>query len=102
MTSFSWKRKSKLSTTSAIAFSEEAEDEAELNVLDRFCPTKRLCLSSLEDDSVKSKQLLKEGAALAESERYWEAIKYWDEAIQLTPGVAAIYEMKSQVYVPHD
>ena len=98
MTSFSWKRKSKLETSSATVFSEEAGDEEELDEMDWLRPTKRLCLSSLEDGKVKSKRLLSEGAALAESERYWEAIKYWDEAIQFTPGVAAIHEMKSQVY----
>ena len=29
--------------------------------------------------------------------RYWEAVKHWDEAIQLTPTSAVLYEMKSQV-----
>lgn len=30
--------------------------------------------------------------------RHWEAIKKWDEAIQLTPDNSPLYEMKSQVY----
>lgn len=29
--------------------------------------------------------------------RYWEAIKRWDEAIQLTPNDEKLYEMKAQV-----
>ena len=29
--------------------------------------------------------------------RYWEAIKYWDEALALSPQSAKLYEMKSQV-----
>lgn len=29
--------------------------------------------------------------------RNWEALKKWDEAIQLTPEDALLYEMKSQV-----
>ncbi|KAL2099797.1 hypothetical protein ACEWY4_004191 [Coilia grayii] len=29
--------------------------------------------------------------------RHWEAIKRWDEAIQLTPEEASLYEMKAQV-----
>lgn len=29
--------------------------------------------------------------------RYWEAVKHWDEAIQLTPTSAVLHEMKSQV-----
>ena len=31
--------------------------------------------------------------------RYWEAVKHWDEALQLTPTSAVLYEMKSQVCV---
>lgn len=31
--------------------------------------------------------------------RHWEAIKKWDEAIQLTPDDSPLYEMKSQVYI---
>lgn len=30
--------------------------------------------------------------------RHWEAIKKWDEAIQLTPENPVLYEMKSQVH----
>ena len=30
--------------------------------------------------------------------RYWEAVKHWDEAIQLTPTSAVLHEMKSQVF----
>ena len=29
--------------------------------------------------------------------RYWEAVKHWDEAIQLTPTSAVLHEIKSQV-----
>ena len=29
--------------------------------------------------------------------RYWEAVKHWDEALQLTPTSAVLHEMKSQV-----
>jgi tetratricopeptide (TPR) repeat protein len=50
----------------------------------------------LEDCEVKSKRLKEEGNILAEEERYWEAIQRWDEAIQLTPGNAVLYELKSQ------
>lgn len=42
-------------------------------------------------------RLQEEGGILAENERYWEAIKYWDEAIQLTPDSAVLQEMKAQV-----
>ena len=52
----------------------------------------------LEDSKTKSKRLQEEGVVLAKNERYWEAIKYWDEALQLTPDSAKLYEMKSQVH----
>lgn len=42
-------------------------------------------------------RLQDEGALLAENERYWEAIKYWNEALQLTPESAILQEMKAQV-----
>ena len=31
--------------------------------------------------------------------RYWEAVKHWDEAIQLTPTSAILHEMISQACV---
>lgn len=51
----------------------------------------------LEDCATKSKRLKDEGTLLAEEGRHWEAIKKWDDAIQLTPEDALLYEMKSQV-----
>lgn len=108
MTSFGWKRKRPLETkaaaewfTSAGATGEddfEGEGEVECGGgVDWLSAAKRRRLLLLEDSQAKSHRLREEGALLAESERYWEAIKYWDEAIQLTPGDAALYEMKSQV-----
>ena len=96
MASFSWKRKAKLETRVDAAFSQ-TEEESEEPGVDWLTAAKRLCLPVLEDAEAKSKRLQNEGALLAENERYWEAIKYWDEAIQLTPNVAALHEMKSQV-----
>lgn len=98
MTAFKWKRKDKLATSSATEFSQHSDDEEELED-DWLCPPsgKRACVSSLEDAAAKSKRLQSEGALLAENCRYWEAIKHWDEAIQLTPNTAVLHEMKSQV-----
>ena len=79
------------------AFSQTEEEESEEPGVDWLTAAKRLCLPVLEDAEAKSKRLQSEGTLLAENERYWEAIKYWDEAIQLTPNVAALHEMKSQV-----
>ncbi len=100
MTAFKWKKKAKLGTSSATEFSQQLESDEE--DCDWLCRAKRVCVSSLgnpslEDSQVKSKRLQSEGALLAENGRYWEAVKYWDEAIQLTPDVATIHEMKAQV-----
>lgn len=109
MTSFGWKRKRVLETEPAASwfsssgasgandFDEEGEDDTEGDI-DWLSAAKRRRLLLLEDNATKSRRLREEGALLAENERYWEAIKYWDEAIQLTPHEAALYEMKSQVH----
>ena len=101
MTSFGWKRKRTLQTSAATEFAQggelpEGEDLTEEGV-DWLTAAKRRKALVLEDVSAKSKRLQKEGEVLAESERYWEALKYWDEALQLTPESATLYEMKSQV-----
>ena len=107
MTSFGWKRKRALETKPAARWfsssgasgaNELDEDEGDSEgAVDWLSAAKRRRLLLLEDNETKSHRLREEGALLAENERYWEAIKYWDEAIQLTPHVAAVYEMKSQV-----
>lgn len=79
---------------------EEGDDDSE-GAVDWLSAAKRRRLLLLEDNETKSRRLREEGAILAESERYWEAIKYWDEAIQLTPHMAALYEMKSQVAITY-
>ena len=80
---------------------DEEEDDDSEGAVDWLSAAKRRRLLLLEDNETKSRRLREEGAILAESERYWEAIKYWDEAIQLTPHVAALYEMKSQVAITY-
>lgn len=120
MTSFNWKRKNHLSTTSAAAFSREGDEGEEESAwekegIDWLTAAKRRRLILLEDNKTKSKRLgmtfhvkiqhlilcgcrlQEEGGVLAENERYWEAIKYWDEALQLTPNSAVLQEMKAQV-----
>lgn len=105
MTSFGWKRKRTLqSKASETWFSapgtgedEEEKDEVSDGSVDWLVAAKRRRVLLLEDQQTKSLRLKEEGAVLAEHARYWEAIKYWEEAIQLTPGCAALYEMKSQV-----
>ncbi|KAG7241236.1 hypothetical protein INR49_025979 [Caranx melampygus] len=105
MASFGWKRKAgeKVSKSVVQKFEAEAEkaendrprhDEEDVDWLHAI---KRRREVLLEDCAAKSKRLKDEGALLAEEGRHWEAVKKWDEAIQLTPDNPELYEMKSQV-----
>ncbi|XP_072371707.1 tetratricopeptide repeat protein 33 [Scyliorhinus torazame] len=100
MTSFGWKRKAgeKVSKLASQNFEAAAVDDRLVDAdVDWLQVTKRQRKVLLEDCAVKSKRLKEEGAFLSENGRYWEAIGRWDEAIQLTPDCAALYEMKAQV-----
>ncbi|NXD09068.1 TTC33 protein, partial [Nothocercus nigrocapillus] len=102
MASFGWKRKigEKVSKATSQQFEAEAADDTS-QVEDEednwVHAAKRRKEVLLEDCLRKSKQLKEEGANLAENSRYREAIRKWDEALQLTPDDATLYEMKSQV-----
>ncbi|XP_038600254.1 tetratricopeptide repeat protein 33 isoform X2 [Tachyglossus aculeatus] len=101
MASFGWKRKigERVSKTSSQRFEAEAADEqgpADGDEADWIRAGKRRKEILLEDCGQRSERLKEEGAALAENRRYWEAVHKWDEALQLTPGDATLYEMKSQ------
>jgi tetratricopeptide (TPR) repeat protein len=74
------------------------DDENNSDESDEYFQNKRSkVLLTLEDKTTKSKRLQDEGVILAESERYWEAIKYWNEAIELTPENPVLHEIKAQV-----
>ncbi|XP_045249601.1 tetratricopeptide repeat protein 33 isoform X2 [Macaca fascicularis] len=101
MASFGWKRKigEKVSKVTSQQFEAEAADEKDVVDNDEgnwLHAIKRRKEILLEGCAEKSKQLKDEGASLAENKRYREAIQKWDEALQLTPNDATLYEMKSQ------
>ncbi|XP_077441653.1 tetratricopeptide repeat protein 33 [Vanacampus margaritifer] len=107
MASFGWKRKSgeKVSKPAARQF-EEADDGAAAADRQRRDgdgqvnwpqAVKRRREILLDDCAAKSKKLKEEGAVLAEQNRHREAVKKWDEAIQLTPDDPLLHEMKAQV-----
>nr|XP_020639295.1 tetratricopeptide repeat protein 33 [Pogona vitticeps]XP_020639297.1 tetratricopeptide repeat protein 33 [Pogona vitticeps]XP_020639298.1 tetratricopeptide repeat protein 33 [Pogona vitticeps]XP_020639299.1 tetratricopeptide repeat protein 33 [Pogona vitticeps]XP_020639300.1 tetratricopeptide repeat protein 33 [Pogona vitticeps] len=103
MASFGWKRKigEKVSKATSQQFEAQAADEQGLvdddDDVDWVHEAKRKKGLLLEECLAKSKCLKEEGAALAENERYRKAVQKWDEALQLTPEDATLYEMKSQV-----
>ncbi|KAJ3605321.1 hypothetical protein NHX12_027370 [Muraenolepis orangiensis] len=115
MASFGWKRKvgERVSKSALQQFEAEAEktgerpgaggdrppgeEEEDGEEVDWLHAVKRRREVLQEDCAAKSERLKSEGALLAEEGRNWEAIKKWDEAIQLTPENPLLYEMKSQV-----
>ncbi|XP_034296684.1 tetratricopeptide repeat protein 33 isoform X1 [Pantherophis guttatus] len=102
MASFVWKRKigEKVSKVTSQQFEAQAADEQVLvdnSEVDWLHEAKRKKGLLLEDCGAQSKHLKDEGAILAENGRYQEALHKWDEALQLTPEDATLYEMKSQV-----
>ncbi|NXO61791.1 TTC33 protein, partial [Phainopepla nitens] len=102
MASFGWKRKigEKVSKATSQQFEAEAADDKDLvddDDANWVLAAKRRKEVLLEDCLRKSKELKDEGANLAENRRYREALVKWDEALQLTPEDATLYEMKSQV-----
>lgn len=101
MASFSWKRKvgEKVSKATVQQFEQADDDNVEKEGVDWLHVIKRRKEVLLEDCSAKSKRLKDEGTLLAEQGRNWEALKRWDEALQLTPDDAVLYEMKSQVLI---
>ncbi|XP_071991568.1 tetratricopeptide repeat protein 33 isoform X2 [Engystomops pustulosus] len=101
MASFGWKRKigERVSKVTSQNFEKESADETadmESDDVDWLHAIKRKKEILLEDNSSKSQRLKEEGALLALNGRHWEAIKKWDEGINLTPEIAALYEMKAQ------
>ncbi|XP_051979422.1 tetratricopeptide repeat protein 33-like [Xyrauchen texanus] len=105
MASFGWKRKvgERVSKATVQQFEQDTEqvvdDDVEKWGVDWLHVIKRRREVLLEDCVAKSKRLKDEGILLAEQGRNWEALKRWDEALQLTPDDAVLYEMKSQVLV---
>lgn len=100
--SFGWKRKigQQVSKTASKAFeNESAAEEDHREDIDWLTATKipkRSTVISLEDTAAKVSRLVKEGTTLADAERYWEALKKWDEGLQYAPCDEKIHEMKAQ------
>ncbi|XP_046548554.1 tetratricopeptide repeat protein 33-like [Haliotis rubra] len=101
MTSFGWKRKtganvSKLTSTSFEENTKDDDEEVRSGDIDWISLAPKRRIISLEDALGKSERLKNEGCVLAESDRYWEAIKKWDEALHFNPLNCKVYEMKAQ------
>ena len=108
-TQFGWKKKSRGSSQPALpAFGvvdDDGEEDSQFSSaaavdddVDWLTASKRKHGIYLEDSAMKSKRLKEEGNTLAEDGRFWEAIKYWNDALVLRPNDSALHELKSQAY----
>ncbi|XP_065071844.1 tetratricopeptide repeat protein 33-like [Rhopilema esculentum] len=98
---FGWKKKTVGSLQHNPAFDQEKgfvedDDGAPANFDWTKLGSKNKSLVT-ESKDAKFKRLYDEGVLLAEEERYWEAIKRWNEALEIYPVNEKLYEMKSQV-----
>ncbi|XP_062569792.1 tetratricopeptide repeat protein 33-like [Saccostrea cucullata] len=102
MTSFGWKRKlgGNVSKKLSESFQDDSRDHHDnLEEVDWLTLTPKRKVICLEDSRAKSERLKQEGSLLAESERYWEAISKWEEALGLNPDDEALHEMRAQSYL---
>ncbi|XP_061555425.1 tetratricopeptide repeat protein 33 isoform X3 [Phycodurus eques] len=100
MASFGWKRKAgeRVSKSAARHFEEADRERNDADgQVDWQQAVKRRRETLLGDCAAESQRLKEEGTALAEQNRHREAVKKWDEAIQLTPDDPLLHEMKAQV-----
>lgn len=102
MTTFGWKRKAgaMVVKSAATSFEGDAKDDDNNEVtrgeVDWLTLAPKRHAIQLEDARTKSQRLCMEGATLAEAERYWEAMKKWDEGLLLMPTDSKMLEMKAQ------
>lgn len=101
---FGWKRKvgAHVSKSASNAFEKDSKQDEDAEICNgnvdwlTLAPIKRRNVIGLEDGVAKANRLIQEGTVLAGSERYWEALKKWEEALQYTPCDEKIHEMKAQ------
>jgi len=101
---FGWKRKAcELKSGPAPAEKafkpEEQSEEAEDPDFDWVALTKKKKVDALEDGRARFERLKLEGSCLAEEGRFWEALGRWQEALELQPNNARVWEMRAQALV---
>ncbi|XP_061192762.1 tetratricopeptide repeat protein 33-like [Saccostrea echinata] len=102
MTSFGWKRKlgGNVSKKLSQSFQDNSKGHHDnLEEVDWLTLAPKRKVICLEDSWAKSERLKQEGSLLAESERYWEAISKWEEALGLNPNDETLHEMRAQSYL---
>jgi len=78
---------------------EEQSEEVEDPDFDWVALTKKKKVDALEDGKARFERLKVEGSCLAEEGRFWEALGRWQEALELQPDNARVWEMRAQALV---
>jgi len=78
---------------------EEQSEEVEDPDFDWVALTKKKKVDALEDGKARFERLKVEGSCLAEEGRFWEALGRWQEALELQPNNARVWEMRAQALV---
>lgn len=101
MTSFGWKRKApdKIEVAQKAFQPQEQPDEKEDPDFDWVAVNKKKRFEPLEDNKARFERLKQEGISLAEEEKFWQAIKRWDEALAACGSDAPVLEMKAQALI---
>ena len=79
--------------------SMEAEEERQRDAHDAWMRRQSQTLLCLEDVASLSLRKQDEGCVLAEAQKYREALSRWQQAIELTPSRAVLYELKAQGFL---
>jgi tetratricopeptide (TPR) repeat protein len=77
----------------------EADEERERNAYDEWMRRQSSNVLCLEDSSSLSLRKQEEGCTLAEAGRFRDAISLWQQAIDLTPQRAVLFELQAQAWM---
>ena len=90
-----WKKPNNKVLKRPQAFDED-DNSNELDSEDELPNVAKVARPALEDPDTRFRRLRSEGIQLAESERYWQAIKQFDQALELRPRDPQVLDMKAQ------
>ena len=77
----------------------DADEERERSAYDEWMRRQNSAVLCLEDGASLSLRKQEEGCTLAEAGRFRDAISRWQQAIDLTPQRAVLYELQAQAWM---
>jgi tetratricopeptide (TPR) repeat protein len=95
VSNFTWNKKAAAKRNAASAFDRDGQEDEGQYVAAHRQPAPGPVLR-LEDPEGRFKRLKAEGIALVGSEKFWQAIHLWNQALEIHCDDAAILDMKCQ------